>query len=463
MFEKEVYINRRKRLKSMIGNGIALFTGNVESPMNYPDNTYHWRQDSDFLYFFGLDLPGLTGMIDFESGEEIIFGNDFDVDDIIWMGPQPVVADLAVRAGVKKSHPVARLNEYVEKAVSAGRTIHFLPPYRAETKMTLGAMLRENPCQMRTKASEKLIRAVVSLRSVKEDVEVAEIEKAADVACEMETVAMRMCKPGVTEREIFGLIEGIAWARGSGPSFTTILSINGQTLHNHSHDNVLKEGRMMVTDCGAESLRHYAADLTRTTPVGGRFSQRQREIYEIVLKANTESIKSAGPGMSNLDLHLNACRIIAAGLKDLGLMKGDVDEAVAEGAHALFMPHGLGHMMGLDVHDMEGLGENYVGYNDKVKRSNQFGLRSLRFALSYKPGHVFTIEPGIYFIPELFARWKAEGKHTSFIDYSRVETYLDFGGIRIEDDVLITAGGCRLLGKTAPKTVAEIESVCQNS
>lgn len=460
MFDREIYINRRKRLQSLMSDGIAVFTGNVESPMNYPDNTYHWRQDSDFLYFFGLDVPGLVGMIDFNSGKDCIFGNDFDMDDIVWMGPQPLIADLSSSVGVKQSLPLSKLDDYIDKALSGGRPVHFLPPYRAETKMTLGALLRENPCQMKSKASEKLIKAVVSLRSIKEDVEIAEIEKAGDVACEMQTTAMRMCKPGVNEREIFGTIEGIAWAKGGGPSFPTILSINGQTLHNHVHVNVLREGRMMVTDCGAESLLHYAADLTRTTPVGGRFSQRQREIYEIVLKANTESIKKAGPGISNRDLHLNACRIIASGLKDLGLMKGDIAEAVKEGAHALFMPHGLGHMLGLDVHDMESLGENYVGYNDKVKRSTQFGLKSLRFALPYKPGHVFTVEPGIYFIPELMAKWKAEGKHTQFINYEKAESYLEFGGIRIEDDVLITATGCRMLGKTAPKTVEEIEKVC---
>jgi len=461
MFPKEVYINRRNRLRPLMNNGIALFTGNVESPMNYPDNTYHWRQDSDFLYFFGIDLPGLTGMIDFNSGEECIFGNDFDVDDIVWMGPQPLIKELAASAGVEHNLPMSKLDDYINHAISGGRPVHFLPPYRAETKMTLGALLHENPCQMRTKASESLIRAVVSLRSIKEDIEIAEIEKAGDIACEMQTTAMRMCKPGVNEQEIFGTIEGIAWARGSGPSFPTILSINGQTLHNHKHVNILREGRMMVTDCGAESNMHYAADLTRTTPVGGRFNQRQREIYEIVLKANVESIKKAGPGISNRDLHIGACGIIASGLKELGLMKGDTSEAVAAGAHALFMPHGLGHMMGLDVHDMESLGENYVGYNDEVKRSAQFGLRSLRFALPYKPGHVFTVEPGIYFIPELVAKWKSGGLHKDFINFDKVESYLDFGGIRIEDDVLITAQGSRMLGKTAPKTVAEIEFTCQ--
>jgi len=461
MFEREVYIRRRKKLGELMSDGIAIFTGNVEAPMNYPANTYHWRQDSDFLYFFGIDLPDLAGVIDFNSGEEIVFGNDFDVEDIIWMGPQPSVADLAAGSGISRTRPLPALEQYIHEALAGGRKIHFLPPYRAETKMTLGKLLKENPCQMRTNASEALIKSVVSLRSVKEDVEIAEIEKAADVACEMQTTAMQMCKPGVTEQEIFGTIEGIAWAKGGGPSFPTILSINGQTLHNHFHGNILKEGRMMVTDCGAESLLHYAADLTRTTPVGGRFSQRQREIYEIVLKANTESIRLAGPGMSNRDLHLNACRIVASGLKDLGLMKGDVNEAVTEGAHALFMPHGLGHMLGLDVHDMEGLGENYVGYNDEVIRSTQFGLKSLRFALPYKAGHVFTVEPGIYFIPELFAKWKSENKHTNFINYDKTEKYLDFGGIRIEDDVLITETGCRLLGKTAPKTVEEVENICR--
>ena len=460
MFEREVYINRRLRLANRVKTGIGLFIGNVEAPMNYPGNTYHWRQDSDFLYFFGLDIPGLTGVIDFDSREEYIFGNDVDIDDIIWMGPQPTIAGLSEAIGVKKSQPADGLKEFIGRVLEGGRTVHFLPPYRAETKMTLGALLHENPCQMRSKASEELIKAVIELRSLKEECEIKEIEKASDIACEMQTTAMRMCKPGVTEREIFGVMEGIAWAKGSGPSFPTILSVNGQTLHNHSHDNILKEGRMMVSDCGAESLMHYAADLTRTTPVGGRFSQRQKDIYEIVLKANTESIKLAKPGMSNKDLHLNACRIITTGLKELGVMKGDPAEAVAAGAHALFMPHGLGHMMGLDVHDMESLGENFVGYNDQVKRSSQFGLAFLRFALPYKPGHVFTVEPGIYFIPELMEMWKAEGKLSQFINYEKAISWLGFGGVRIEDDVLITSDGSRMLGKTAPKTVEEIEEVC---
>lgn len=460
MFKSEVYSKRRASLHQLMKSGLALFIGNIDAPMNYPANSYHFRQDSDFLYFFGLDLPGFAGLMDFDSGKDWIFGNDVDIDDIIWMGPQPTLKELALKCGVANTAQVAKLEEVIRDAISKKRTIHFLPPYRAETKMTLGSILRENPCQMKTRASVSLIKSVVSLRSIKEKAEIEEIEKAIGIAYEMHTTAMKMCRPGIREQEIFGIIEGIALSGGAGTSFPVILSVNGQTLHNHSHDNILKRGRMMVTDAGAETNLHYSSDITRTTPVGGKFSQKQRDIYEIVLKANTESIRSAKPGISNRDLHLNACRIIASSLKDLGLMKGDTDAAVAAGAHALFMPHGLGHMMGLDVHDMEALGENYVGYDDHVKRSDQFGLAFLRFALPYKPGHVFTVEPGIYFIPQLIDQWKAEGKFDSFINYNKLDTWKDFGGIRIEDDVLITEKGHKLLGKPIPKTVADIESTC---
>lgn len=460
MFKKEVYISRRARLHEIMKSGLALFIGNVESPMNYPANQYHFRQDSDFLYYFGLDLPAFAGLMDFDTGKDWIFGKDVDIDDIIWMGPQPTVKELALGCGVANTAPFDKLESVIGDALSKKRKVHFLPPYRGENKMTLGALLRENPCKMKTLASADLIRAVVSMRSIKEQAEIAEIEKAVAVAWEMHTTAMKMCKPGVKEQEIFGVIEGIALAHGGGTSFPIILSVNGQTLHNHNHDNILKKGRMMVTDAGAESNMHYSSDITRTTPVGGKFNRKQKDIYEIVLKANTESIKTAKPGISNRDLHLNACRIIASSLKELGLMKGDTAEAVEKGAHALFMPHGLGHMMGLDVHDMEGLGENYVGYSDEVKRSEQFGLAFLRFALPYKPGHVFTVEPGIYFIPELIGKWESEGKFKEFINYNKLADWMEIGGIRIEDDVLITEKGHKLLGKPIPKTVADIEALC---
>jgi Xaa-Pro aminopeptidase len=460
MFKAEVYTKRRTRLNGMMKTGLALFIGNSEAPMNYPANTYHFRQDSDFLYFFGLDLPGLSGLMDFDSGKDWIFGNDADMDDIIWMGPQPSVIELAAKCGITNTAPISKLEEKVKDAISKRRKVHFLPPYRGENKMILGSLLKENPCTMKTLASISLIKAVVSMRSIKEKVEIEEIEKAVDIAYDMHVTAMKMCRQGISEQDIFGAIEGIALAKGGGTAFPIILSVNGQTLHNHAHGNILKKGRMMVADAGAETDLHYSSDITRTTPVGGKFSQQQKEIYEIVLKANTEAIKETGPGKSNLDLHLMACGIIASGIKDLGMMKGDVDEAVAKGAHALFMPHGLGHMMGLDVHDMEALGENYIGYNDDVKRSDQFGLAFLRFALPYKPGHVFTIEPGCYFIPELINQWKSEGKFNEFINYSRIDKYMSIGGIRIEDNVLITEKGHKVLGKLIPKTITEIESVC---
>ena len=460
MFKSEVYIKRREELHKKLKTGIAVFISNLEAPMNYPDNTYHFRQDSDFLYFFGIDLPGFVGLMDFDSGKDRIFGNDYDMDDIIWMGPQPTVKELALKCGISDTALMSKLMDAIKDVQLKKRKIHFLPPYRGETKMKLGALLKENPCQMKTLASVDLIKAVISMRSIKEKVEIEEIEKAEDIAYEMHVTAMRMCKQGVREQDIFGAIEGIALAKGAGTSFPIILSINGQTLHNHSHGNILTKGKMMVCDAGAETNLHYASDITRTTPVGGKFSDKQKDIYEIVLKANTEAIKATRPGMSNRDLHFMACKIITTEMKNLGLMKGDVDEAVIAGAHALFMPHGLGHMMGLDVHDMEALGENFIGYNDDVKRSEQFGTAFLRFALPYKPGHVFTVEPGCYFIPELIEKWKAEGKLKEFINYSKIDAYMSIGGIRIEDNVLITEKGHKVLGKPIPKTIKEIESIC---
>ena len=317
MFKSDVYTKRREQLREKVKTGIALFIGNKEAPMNYPDNTYHFRQDSDFLYFFGLDLPGLTGYMDFDSGKDKIFGNDYDIDDIIWMGPQPTVKELAVKCGISDTAPMAKLDDAIKDAQSKKRKIRFLPPYRGETKMILGSLLKENPCQMKTLASVELIKAVISMRSIKEKIEIDEIEKAVDIAYEMHVTAMKMCRQGVREQDIFGAIEGIALSKGGGTSFPIILSINGQTLHNHSHGNILARGKMMVTDAGAETNLHYASDITRTTPVGGKFNEKQKNIYEIVLKANTEAIKAAKPGISNRDLHFMACRILTTEMKNL--------------------------------------------------------------------------------------------------------------------------------------------------
>lgn len=460
MFNKNVYIERRKRLHALVETGLVLMVGNTEAAFNYPANTYPFRQDSSFLYFFGLDHPDFAGIMDIDENKDYIFGNDVDMDDIIWMGPQPTVKAQAAEVGVENSLSFKDLDSFVKDAIKQGRKIHFLPPYRGETKILLSDLLGIQHSQIKNYASAPLIAAVVKLRSVKDEYEVKDIESMVDAAYEMHTTAMKMAKAGVVERQISGTIEGIALAHGGPVSFPVIMTINGQTLHNHYHGNTLVEGRMLVIDAGCESTLHYASDITRTVPVGGKFSPRQKEIYEIVLNANMKAIEAVKPNVPYRDIHLLAAETIAEGLKKVGLMKGDIKEAVAQGAHALFYPHGLGHMLGLDVHDMEGLGENNVGYNDEFKRSKQFGLAFLRLARRLETGFVFTVEPGIYFIPALIDQWKAENKFTEFINYDLVETYKDFGGIRIEDDILVTETGYRVLGKPIPKTVKEIEELC---
>jgi len=457
MFDTKIYTDRRNRLRSEIKNGIVLILGNPEASFNYPANTYHFRQDSNFLYFFGLDHPDLAGVLDIDENKDYIFGNDVDLDDIIWMGPQPLMSEQAKKVGVNNTAPLTALFEKVKQAKSQGRKIHFVPPYRGESYIQLENLLGIPVSEIRNNVSEELIKGIVKLRSIKDEFEIIEIEKAVDIAYEMHTTSMRMAMPGVIEREIAGTIEGISLGMGGPVSFPIILSIHGETLHNHYHGNELKEGRMMVTDAGAEVISHYCSDITRTVPVGGRFNKRQKDIYEIVLEANMKTIEATKPGISNRELHLMAAKVIASGLMDLGLMKGNVGDAVMEGAHAMFFPHGLGHMLGLDVHDMEGLGENYVGYDDEIKRSDQFGTAFLRLGRKHQPGFVFTIEPGIYFIPALIDKWRNEKKFMDFINYDKVETFKDFGGIRIEDDVLVTKDGYRVLGMPIPKTVSDVE------
>ena len=460
MFETSVYKNRRARLKEKVKSGLGLILGNGEAPANYTDNTYKFRQDSSFLYFFGLNQPGFAGVIDIDSGDEYIFGNDVDMDDIIWMGPQPSVKDMAARAGVSKTAPFARLADCMKTAISQGRRIHFLPPYRFRNMLLLEELLGIRPALVKNYASLELIKAVVDLRSVKEPCEIEEITKACNIGYEMHTAAMRNCKPGVKEQYIAGLIEGIAASYGSMVSFPVILSQNGETLHNHDHSQILQEGRMMLTDAGAEEVSHYCSDFTRTVPVGGKFLTRQKEVYNIVLAANNKAIEIAKPGVTYQYVHLEVCKVLAQGLKDLGLMKGDVNEAVAAGAHALFMPHGLGHMMGLDVHDMEDLGQIYVGYDDETRPIDQFGTSSLRMGRRLQEGFVITDEPGCYFIPALIDQWRAQGMHKEFLNYDTIETFKDFGGIRLEDDILIIPGGSRFLGdKRTPITVEEVEEI----
>ncbi|MBK7632443.1 MAG: aminopeptidase P family protein [Ignavibacteriales bacterium] len=458
MFDKQVYIDRRADLKKNFKNGVLIFLGNDESAMNYAGNTYTFRQDSSFLYYFGLDIPNLVGIIDIDEDKEIIFGYEFTIEDIVWMGPQPKLLELADQIGVAQAEHVDNLKKYLKSKITKKVKINFLPTYRGDQSLKLADLLGENPYKLKSKISKKLIEAVVAQRSIKGDEEVAEIEYAMEIAYQMHIAAMRMAKPGVIERDIAGAIEGIAASLGAGLSFPAIVSKNGQTLHNHYHNNVLKEGDLLVCDAGAESLLHYASDITRTTPVGGKFSYRQKEIYEIVLTAQKNAINMIKPGVLHSDVHLTAAKIIAAGLSQIGIMKGDLNAAVKAGAHALFFPHGLGHMMGLDVHDMENLGENLVGYDAKTKRSDQFGLAYLRLAKELQPGFVFTCEPGIYFIPELIDQWKAKKKFKNYINYDKLEEYRNFGGIRIEDDILVTQNGYKVLGRPIPKEIDDVEA-----
>ncbi len=459
MFEKYIYENRRRSLLNKQLQGVALILGNVGSPMNYMDNTFHFRQDSTFLYFFGLDLPGLAGVIDFDSGKEYLFGDDIGIEDVIWMGPQVTLKENAQKVGVRDTAPLSKLPVYISKAIKQGRKIHFTPPYRGENKLLLEELLGISALRIGEYASVGLIKAIVSLRSVKEQVEIDEIESACSTGYEMHVTAMKMAQPGIWEQKITGIIEGIASSGGGTISFPVILSQNGETLHNHNHSNYLEEGKLMLTDAGAETSLHYASDFTRTVPVGGKFSQKQREIYEIVMAANNKATELTRPGTTYLSVHMAASEIIASGLKELGLMKGDVKEAVSCGAHALFFPHGLGHMMGLDAHDMEDLGQVYVGYDDETRPVDQFGTAYLRLGRKLEPGFVVTNEPGIYFIPALIDKWQSEKINADFINFDKVNEYRGFGGIRLEDDILVTEDGSRMLGNRIPITPDEVGAI----
>lgn len=458
MFDKSLYVMRRDELKTQVGSGLVLFLGNEESPMNYADNAYRFRQDSTFLYFFGLDDAGLAAVVDLDEGKDTIFGNDLTVEDFVWTGPQPSLREKAAKVGVERTETLSRLAELLARARAQGRRIHFLPPYRAENKLKLQEWLGARPDRARSEASIELIKAVVDQRSVKSPEEIAEIEKAVDVTVDMHVAGMRMARPGVTEAAIAAAVHRVALASGGDLSFPIIATVHGEVLHQHAHTGVLRSGGLFLLDAGAETARHYAGDLSSTVPVDPKFTERQKEIYRITLAAHEAAKSSLKPGTKHLEAHLAACRKIGEGLKGLGLMKGDTEEAVRRGAHALFFPCGEGHMMGLDVHDMEDLGEVYVGYEGQPK-STQFGLKSLRLARPLQPGFVVTIEPGIYFNPHLIDKWRAEKKFPEFLDYDSIEAYKGFGGIRNEEDAVIIANGHRILGKKKPLTIEEVESV----
>jgi len=458
-FSPETYYKRRKNLLNEIKNGIILFLGNQNASINYKDNHYRFRQDSSFLYFFGIDLPNFAAIMDAESGEEIIFADDFSQEDIIWMGAQPLVKDLTAICKVKQTQCFEDIYKYLQNVTDQNRIIHFLPPYRYHH-----ILFYEKIFKTVFLPSSELIRTVVKLREIKTEEEIKEIEKACNVAYQMHLSVMMAAKPGKTEKELTIQMEKIASEKAYMPSFQIILSQNGHILHNHLHDKTLKKGRLLLVDAGAETDLHYASDFTRVTPVGGVFSSKQKDIYQIVLDANEKATSLIHPGITFYDIHMAACKVVVEGLKNIGIMKNNTDEALASGAHTLFMPHGLGHMMGLDVHDMESLGEDFVGYSATVKRSKQFGTAYLRLGKELKQGFVLTNEPGIYFIPMLIHQWKKQNLFKEFINYDKLEKeYLDFGGIRLEDDILVTDTGCRLLGeKRLPITIGEIETIAKN-
>lgn len=458
MFKPEVYAQRREALCKKMGSGVILFLGNEESPMNYTDNTYHFRQDSSFLYYFGVDFPALAAIIDVDNQRQIIFGNDFTIDDIVWMGAMPTIADRAATAGITETHPASKLYSMVNQAKDSKRTIHFLPAYRPENKVKLQELFNVPANEVNTLASVALTQAVVSQREIKSPEEIADIEDAVDLSVDMHVAAMRAARPGVTEAQVAAKVAEIALAKDGNIAFPIIATINGQTLHNHSHHNILKEGDLFLLDAGAETKMRYAGDLSSTCPVSDQFTDIQTVIYEASLKAHEAAIAAIAPGVAFKDVHLAACLSIADSMKGLGLMKGDIQDAVAAGAHALFFPCGTGHMMGLDVHDMEDLGEVWVGYDGQPK-STQFGLKSLRLAKELRPGHVFTVEPGIYFIPDLIDLWKSEGKFKEFLNWDEINKFRSFGGIRNEEDFLVTETGYRRLGKQKPKTIEDIYSI----
>ncbi|MBV1775943.1 aminopeptidase P family protein [Burkholderiaceae bacterium DAT-1] len=456
MFPAQTYTQRREALNKTVGTGIALFLGNADSPMNYADNIYHFRQDSSFLYFFGLDAPNLAAIIDFDAGTTTLFGDDGDIDSIVWTGPLPSLVERAAGAGITQVQPFASLQSMLASAAQAGRTIHTLPQYRADNRLLLASLL--NVAVDAHAPSTTLIKAVVDLRAVKDALEIAEMENALEITWRMHMLAMRSSQPGVREQEVVGLMHGLANSQGRETAYPIIFSRDGHILHNHGHGYTLEAGNLVVNDAGAESPLKYASDITRTIPVGGRFTEQQKPVYQAVLDSQLASIAAMKPGVPFRDVYDLSARVIVDGLKALGLYKGDSAEAVAAGAHGLVYPHGLGHMIGLDVHDMEGLGENLVGYGEGFERSTLFGRKSLRLARPLCEGWVVTVEPGIYFIPALIDRWQAEGKFKEFINYEAFAAYRNFGGIRIEDDVLVTADGARVLGKPIAKTIEEVEA-----
>ena len=460
MFTADIYSARRAELRRRIGKGIILLPGNVESPFNYPNNTFHFRQDSTFMYFFGHSVPALAGVIDVESGEETLYGDDFTVEDIIWMGPQPTIRDFADEVGVAQSKPMAKLQEDVRRAISLGREVHYLPPYRGETILMMSDMLGIHPSMLHARKSWDLLFAVAEMRERKGEEEIAALEEAFEIGYQMHTAAMRNTRAGRTEHEVAGIVDGMALRYGTGVSFTTILSQHGEVLHNHDHSGTMQDGRLVLCDAGGEHLNGYVSDHTRTFPVSGKFTQKQKDIYNIVLAAHDAAAAALRPDMMYTEYSDAAFHTLIEGLKGLDLVRGSVDDAIAAGAAYLFMPHGLGHGIGLDVHDCENIGERSFSFAEVEERAKQSACCITRAWWRLQPGTVLSNEPGIYFVPDLIDKYKAEGKCKGIVNYDKLEEYRDFGGIRLEDDMIVTATGSKQIGsKQIPITVEDVEAV----
>lgn len=467
MFSANTYQKRRQKLVQSFqkgtDQGLLLFMGNNDSPMNYTDNIYPYRQDSNFLYFMGIDLPQFSAILDTETGICTLYGEDVSVEMVVWTGPQASVRELADKAGIEKTEGSAKLGDDLSQAIAQGRQIHYLPPYRFENMIRLGELLNKSVPEIKSSASLSLIQSVIKLRSIKSPEEIVELDRACSITADMHVAAMQVARSGIQESEVVAAVRHVALKHGGDVSYPVIGTIHGETLHNHHYHNTLTSGQLFLLDAGAETDTRYAGDMTRTFPVDKSFTQKQKEIYQIVLDAENRAIELSKPGITYKEVHLEAARVITQGLQDLGIMKGDLEESITQGAHGLFFPHGLGHMMGLDVHDMEDLGEDHVGYTDTLKRSTQFGLKSLRLGRELQAGFVITIEPGIYFIPQLIDNWKSQGIGANFINFDKLDAYRDFGGIRIEEDYLITEGGNRLLGKALAKSISDVEDIRSNS
>ena len=460
MFTADIYSARRAELRRRIGKGIILLPGNVESPFNYPNNTFHFRQDSTFMYFFGHSVPALAGVIDVESGEETLYGDDFTVEDIIWMGPQPTIRNFADEVGVAQSKPMAKLQEDVRRAISLGREVHYLPPYRGETILMLSDLLGIQPSMLHARKSWDLLFAVAQMRECKGEEEIAALEEAFEIGYQMHTAAMLNTRVGRTEHEVAGIVDGMALRYGTGVSFTTILSQHGEVLHNHDHSGTMTDGRLLLCDAGGEHLNGYVSDHTRTFPVNGKFTQKQKDIYNIVLAAHDAAAAALRPNMMYTEYSDAAFRTLIEGLKALDLVRGSVDDAIAAGAAYLFMPHGLGHGIGLDVHDCENIGERSFSFAEVEERAKQSACCITRQWWRLQPGTVLSNEPGIYFVPDLIDKYKAEGKCQGIVNYDKLEEYRDFGGIRLEDDMIVTATGSKQIGsKQIPITVEDVEAM----